>query len=585
MPSTPRGRPTRDAAPPTDEQLVAWFEAGELLDHIVRYFDLADYTQFRAIGRRAGAMAGNQKLDLLSLIENGDVGAVGGHGFFNVQQFFNEAIPSLDIPVPRMLAAVDTLVRLGGGDLAANQPNAALREWLRKDLARAEAVIVAADADDNQAKAQLVFALEAIGDPDRVRRFLEREDPLLKASALSALARMADPDLESRTASVVAIGNALGTGENDMLCANGVEALMSVASPEPAVPNEVVLAALMPALSGRGDSTLNRTAHVLWAHKAAQRPDIATVLLQALLELNPEHKGTTNELDLGLKAVIDAGQDAAALQFLADLLVKNQGTLKAAAFNSVWDAILSGRSENLSAWIVDWLLAGKPALGFALTEVLRRQERDEVTLEVDRPGLPATAPELGYLARKAVGWFMMQPRLATGLLVAILGVCDQATARNVAGLLAHPILRNYPEMREALSQLPKDDPAKPWVDAALAENERYLNALKAMPDIPELTPADQHRRIQHLHHVDQMQAAHKAARAQSVFFNLVHHSTMLYGIRSLIYVEDLDGGPRRPMEMELGTHSVTMTLPRLDMLDPIGLQLMLVRFRGEARPQ
>ena len=68
MPSTPRGRPTRDAAPPTDEQLVAWFEAGELLDHIVRYFDLADYTQFRAIGRRAGAMAGNQKLDLLSLI-------------------------------------------------------------------------------------------------------------------------------------------------------------------------------------------------------------------------------------------------------------------------------------------------------------------------------------------------------------------------------------------------------------------------------------------------------------------------------------------------------------------------------------
>ena len=140
-------------------------------------------------------------------------------------------------------------------------------------------------------------------------------------------------------------------------------------------------------------------------------------------------------------------------------------------------------------------------------------------------------------------------------------------------------------MREALSQLPKDDPAKPWVDAALAENERYLNALKAMPDIPELTPADQHRRIQHLHHVDQMQAAHKAARAQSVFFNLVHHSTMLYGIRSLIYVEDLDGGPRRPMEMELGTHSVTMTLPRLDMLDPIGLQLMLVRFRGEARPQ
>lgn len=585
MPSTPRGRRTRDAAPPTDEQLVAWFEAGELLDRIVRYFDLADYSQFRDVGRRAGAMAGNHKLDLLSLIEDGDVGAIGGHGFFNVQQFFNEAIPSLDVPVPRMLAAVDRLVKLGGEDLAANQPNGALREWLRKDLARAEAVIVAANADDSQAKAQLVFALEAIGDPDRVRPFLERDDPLQKASALSALARMADPDLDSRTASVVAIGQALGVGENDMLCANAVEALISVASQEPPVENDVVLAALTPALSGRGDGALNRAAHVLWAHKAASRNEIATALLRALLDLNPEHKGTTNELDLGLKAVIDAGQGDAALQFLADLLVKNQGTLRAGAFNSVWDAILSGPSERLSAWIVGWLLAGKPALGFALTEVLRPQERDEAALPVDRPGLPKTAWELGYLARKAVGWFMLQPHLATGLLVAILGVCDQQTARDVAGLLAHPILRNYPEMRETLAGLPKDDPAKPWVDAALDENERYLDALKAMPDIPELTPSDQHRRIQHLHHVDQMQAAHKEARAQSVFFNLVHHSTLLYGIRSLSYVEDLDGGPRRPMEMELGTHSVSMTLPRLDMLDPIGLQLMLLRFRGEARPQ
>lgn len=582
MPSTPRGRRTRDAAPPTDEQLVAWFEAGELLDRIVRYFDLADYSQFRDVGRRAGAMAGNQKLDLLSLIENG---AVGGNGFFNVQQFFNEAIPSLDVPVPRMLAAVDKLVKLGGEDLAANQPNGALREWLRKDLARAEAVIVAANADDRQAKAQLVFALEVIGDPDRVRPFLEREDPLLRASALSALGRMADPDLESRTASVIAIGQAVGAGENDMLCANGLEALMSIASQEPPVDNDVVLAALNAALSGRGDGALNRAAYVLWAHRAASRPEFATVLLRALLDLNAEHKGTTNELDLGLKAVIDAGHNHAALQFLADLLVKNQGTLKAGAFNSVWDAILSGPSERLSAWIVGWLLAGKPALGFALTEVLRRQERDEATLIVDRRGLPTTPVELGYLARKAVGWFMLQPHLASGLLVAILGVCDQQTARDAAGLLAHPILRNYPEMRESLTGLPKGDPAKPWVDTALDENARYLAALNVLPDIPELTPPDQHRRIQHLHRVDQMQEAHKAARAQSVFFNLVHHSTLLYGIRSLTYVEDLDGGPRRPMEMELGTHSVSMTLPRLDMLDPIGLQLMLVRFRGEARPQ
>jgi hypothetical protein len=370
-----------------------------------------------------------------------------------------------------------------------------------------------------------------------------------------------------------------------MLCANGIAAILAIASHEPFADHELVLSAIGVGLAARGDGTLYRATAALWTNAAARRPEIAPAILKALLDLNPEHKGTIDTLNPGLKALIDASQDEAVLQFLAELLIKDRGQLKASAFNSVWEEIVSGPPDRLTRWIITWLLSGEIALGFAVSEVLAHLERDGTGLTVDRTQLPATAADLGYLARKAVGWFMLQPHLATSFLVAILGVCDTLTARNVAGLLAHPILRNYPEMRETLEALPKDDPAKPWVDAALEENEQYLGALRAMPDIPELTPSDHNRRIQHLHHADQMQVAHKAARAQSVFFNLVRHSTLLYGIRSLSYVEDLDGGPRRPMEMELGTHGVTVTLPRLEMLDPIGLQLMLVRFRGEARPQ
>lgn len=585
MPTTPHGRSPHDAALPTDEQLIAWFEAGELLDQITRHFDLADYDHFRAVGHQAGALAGNQNLDLLSLIENGAVGAVEKHDFFDVQHFLNEAIPNMREPVPRMLAAVDMLVKLGGDDLAANQPNDAIREWLRRDLARAEVVIAAANADDDHAKAHLVFALEAIGEPDKVRPFLDSNDPLIRASALSALARIPDPDLQSRTASTQAIGNALGDGTNDMLCANAIEAVFAIASQEPAVETDVVVATLSLALATRGDGTLNRSAHVLWAHKAAARPKLASMLFFALLELNPQHKGTTNELSLGLKALIGAGQGEIALRFLADLLIRHRGDLSAGAFNSVWGTILSGPSDRVSAWIISWLLSGEAALGFALVNVLKHKERHQVSLAMDRSQLPTTAADLGYLARKAVGWFMLQPHLATKVIVAILGVCDAPTGQVVADLLAYPMLRNYPEMRETLEALSKEDSAKPWADAALAENERYLTALRAIPDIPELTPSVQHRHIQHLHHADQMQAAHTAAQAQSVFFNLVRHSTMLYGSRSLSYVEDFNGGPRRPMEMELGTQGVTMTLPRLDMLDPIGLQLLLLHFRGELRPR
>jgi hypothetical protein len=116
MSSTPRGRRPRDAAPPSDEQLIAWFEAGELLDRITRYFDLANPDHFRAAARQAGALAAAGEMDLLSFIESGAVAAVERHDFFVVMQFYIQAIPNMVEPVPRMLAAVDALVTIGGSD-------------------------------------------------------------------------------------------------------------------------------------------------------------------------------------------------------------------------------------------------------------------------------------------------------------------------------------------------------------------------------------------------------------------------------------------------------------------------------------
>lgn len=438
MSSTPRGRRPRDAAPPTDEQLIAWFQAGELLDRITRYFDLANPDDFRAAARQAGALAASGEMDLLSFIESGAVAAVERHDFFVVMQFYIQAIPNMVEPVPRMLAAVDALVTIGGSDGAATWPYDALVEWLQNDPPRAEQIIAGAGAGDALADANLTFGLQVVADPARARAFLASPDPKLKASALTALARIPDGDPVSRATSIQAIESALGDGADDMLCANGIAAILAIASHEPFADHDLVLSAIGVALAARGDGTLYRATAALWTNAAARRPEIAPSILKALLDLNPEHKGTTDTLDLGLKALIDAGHDEAVLQFLADLLVKNRGQLKAGAFNSVWEEIVSGPPDRLTRWIITWLLAGEIALGFAVSEVLAHLERDGTGLTVDRTQLPATAADLGYLARKAVGWFMLQPHLATSLLVAVLGICDTPTARNVAGLLAHP---------------------------------------------------------------------------------------------------------------------------------------------------
>jgi len=317
MPPTPRGRPPRDTAPPTDEQLIAWFDSGELLDRIGRHFDLADSELFRAAARQAGALTTAGRIDLLSLIESGAVAAVERHAFFTVVQFYVQAIPTLDEPVFRMLAAVDTLVKLGGADGAANWPNDALVEWLRSDPSRADAIISGAGAGDAVVDAHLTFALQVVGDPARARGFIASVEPMLKASAFTALSRMPDADAASRATSIETIGSALAEGADERLSANGLAAILAIASQEPFADGDLVLAALAAPLAARGGGTLFGAAAALWTDKAAARPEIAPVLLEALLDLNPEHKGTTDTLDLGLKKLLDNGHNESVLQFLA----------------------------------------------------------------------------------------------------------------------------------------------------------------------------------------------------------------------------------------------------------------------------
>lgn len=578
---TQQSRPPAIASP-TDAQLTAWFQKGELLGQIANSFGLRDFAEFQAIACRCAALSTAGHIDLLALIESDALDA-HQNDFFTIQGFFVQALPDLAEPLPRMLAVVETLVKQGGSDMCANQPNAALRSWLQKDRTRAETLIAAAIAGDQAAKTNLTFALEALAEPVRAREILQIADPHLRAGAMTALSRIPDADSKSRLVSIRSLGEALGDGTDDMLCANVVGSVLAIASQDDAVHADEVSETLRIALTARGEGALNRAAFVLWVHRVARHPELLPVLLEALQSLNPAHKGTIKELDYGLRATIEDGLALEALDFLAAVLVRNKDRLEAREFDSVWPAILAAPPKLLSHWMVNWLSSGENVLGKAVFEALAKFKYAG-NLVLDRAVFPTSAVELEYLARKATGWLMPLPVHAGTVLVAILGLCDGETAAGVVGLLVNPLLRNSPELREPLAATPPDDPARSWINAALEENERYLAALREMPDIPELRPPENHRHLNRLRLSAAIQTATKAAEEQSVLMNLVHRSTLLHGARSLSYIQDV-GGEWQPIEAALGHHEFSMALPRLEALDPVGLQYMLIRLRTAERPK
>ncbi len=63
------------------------------------------------------------------------------------------------------------------------------------------------------------------------------------------------------------------------------------------------------------------------------------------------------------------------------------------------------------------------------------------------------------------------------------------------------------------------------------------------------------------------------AEKQSEFLNLVHRSVLLYGRRSITYVQE-PGNKPRPVSMDMHSFSHFFELPRSEIIDPVGLGII-----------
>ena len=564
---------------PTSEDLLALYGRGTLAAEMARRFGLMDREEVSLTQAMCAELHNSGALDLLKLAEDGSLQALEGSSFFMATHFFCKVLPDLQAPSQRVMACVEALVTRGGADGAANRPNAALREWCARDVTRTREILAAARAGDALAGRHLTFALEAMNDIPEARRILGENDERLRLSAITALGRMRDQDPASRAETIQAFGQLLDRGADDGLKASLLHATTFVMTQDGGASPSEALDLVRRLVNEPGTFVVHQAAHVLWAYPEAHQPELIQLLLSALLLVNPANKGTVNELDHGLETLMQSSHDEAAISFVTTLF-GDAGELELTELDSFIAALVDGPADRLGRTVVSWLRNGSMRLCEGLAQVLRRQREEEPILELQDFVKDLPPPEQLFICRKAIGFFFLRPRTAASVLVSTLRVCDEHTAEEVQKYLVQPLLLNYGGVREYLSQIGDGDAAKARGDAALAANTAYLDGLRSVPDLKEFHPSELHRRIEHLRMADQMQAASKRARSQSILLSFVKRSVLLYGTRSLSFIRD-DGNRLRPMEMDLKSFGVSFELPRMEIVDPVGLDYALRVYRAE----
>lgn len=532
-------------------------------------------------------------IDLLEIVSPDSIAAYSGPKLFHGQQLYTKLIRRLKAPAADLLAVVRAFLDAAGQDMAAGAPVEEFAKWCAEDPGRPSELLALIDADSPGADRFLTIAIKsgvAVDEGyfmDRAYGFLRSGTEIQKQGAIQALGQVDLVDDNDWLRLWEAFAASIDGGQSD--ATNGV-ILSALARRLAAVPEahaEPLMQLAIAIVALGGDHVLDTVARAIAFAPDHIPANLLNAMLAALHNVKAANLGTIEMLDLALAKLLGRGKAAEARTVAAHLIRRDPDPIDPEKLDAMWYRLRELGGETFNDWIVAWLRDGDRPVCAALDDELFGAGSDEVAITVDFARYALADAEYPYLARKAIGSFFLKSRLMASILVSLLRSAPADQIGEIVDLLVNPILVNYSGVgSEYLSGIAQDetDPAAVHVKRALEALEAYLDGLKAVGRLPEFQPSERERTIEWQRHADQMAEAYRLARRKSILASIASERILLYGTRSVSWVPDPADTPRR-IETQLGSISHSFELPRIEIIDPLGLQFLLMSFRGEERPE
>ena len=113
---------------------------------------------------------------------------------------------------------------------------------------------------------------------------------------------------------------------------------------------------------------------------------------------------------------------------------------------------------------------------------------------------------------------------------------------------------------------------------------KYLNGTQELGVCQAFRPSERQRRLQYHREMNMWQKIQRQAYEGSISSYIAQESTVLYGTGSIYYLYTGDDSSPRRQVSTFGSYKQEMEIPRLEVLDPVGLDHTIRRFRSEAPP-
>ncbi len=511
--------------------------------------------------------------------------------FFITRRLFEKVLPQLNAEVQSVLECILHLVNEAGQDMAANMTFNSLIDFCVAEPFRIEKVFELILESPNK-WANFVSPIIVAGTRVDMERFFQEAVQLIahknidiRKRAIFSIGRIQfDKKDELKPMALDILEERVALESDDHLLANIINSTCRVCNEDTSLGakgSEI----LKSALKKDGEDSGFALAEAFGLSVNTLPEPIVNTMMDYLVSPVQLSKQSIDLVDLGISRLLQQEDKERGIKFLEEFLLAHSHYVSLDHLDSVISCMLKNQKLLLNKLMTRWFLVGNRTLCDGIRIILNKVHGEEVLLEVEPEEVSnPTHDHLIFLARKVIGFLLFKPTTATNILISLMRMTNESsTIAALNSLLFDPLLLNYPYRVEVLlkSKLPNEsETVKEALQETLDASERYFTNLKSVGTIPEMQPSQAQREAYARHWGKLLSDSFKEAMKGSIVNQLFAQSTILHGKKSIEYVRQASGESQR-MEIPLNSHGTEIDVPRLESIDPVGLDYMLRVFRAE----
>ena len=514
-----------------------------------------------------------------------------GYDFFVMLQVYEKSLPNINCNVSDVIKCIGHLLKQAGNDLAIGGLYSAFIEFCRKDFQHSVQALPIIIRDFEIVSSLVSNTIVAASEDQfewcilKINELVDHNEPSIRREIYSAIGRMttnSQNDIE-RLISIIErkceievedipkgaiLRTSIALGNKQKLVWGRVSYIIDKVTDVPRL------------------NLLYEASHIVAFEQSELPEDIKLKIIDILKNTPADYKGVLKNIDyLLVKLLKDS--DFHTLEHLIETLICTDSQLEIESFGYFSREILNSFTDYFSRLVTKWFLSGQLPLCRAVHGIFQVSTGGkEANIVAD---IELVKPEHStFIARKAIGWLYTRPVVAACFIFSMVGKFSKEIDQELEDLLYEPLLLSYTgELKGYIKNHETDNETDNETVIQISQNlmsrlDNYFEGLKEVSRIKELRSPDKNIDSYWSNFNRQMQKA-KEKGPKGIFEQLCTVQHLLYGDSSITYVYDGSGTAHRS-EIQMQTISHSSEMPRLNVIDPEGLDYMLRIFRVERMP-